>query len=202
MPELRNELLFLGQRKRAQYDIVAGAENQVTRRDAPQVAGSLGVKLAPDNNCAQEAALSRLILVIRLQHYLKKMSAAKPPSCPAVLRDRASKQFFRVSNGKPRTGRVQADDLALSVRQRKQVAMAGLPRAFAGILDRRRVSVSQVCRRGEQVGLTGQHHLTLVLNGLDRQDGVASVLLDLPLDLGLSRGAHYKQSGASEHSRK
>jgi len=38
-----------------------------------------------------------------------------------------------------------------------------------------------------------------VLNGLDRQD---SVLLDLPLDQGLSRMTHYKQSGGSERSRK
>src|SRR5260370_9426356 len=111
------------------------------------------------------------------------MAAVKSPPCRTVLRSRASKQFFCVTNGKPRTGRVQADDLALSVRQRKQVAIAGLPRVFAAILDRRRVSVSQVCRRGEQVGLTGQHHLTLVLNGLDLLDGVASVLLHLPLNL-------------------
>ena len=40
-----------------------------------------------------------------------------------------------------------------------------------------------------------------MLNGLDRQEGVAGVLLDLPLDLGLSRVTHYKQSGGSERSR-
>jgi len=45
----------------------------------------------------------------------------------------------------------------------------------------------------------GQQHLSLVLNGLDRQD---SVLLDLPLDQALSRMTHYKQSGGSERSRK
>jgi hypothetical protein len=77
-----------------------------------------------------------------------------------------------------------------------------LPWVFAGILDRRRVSVSYVCQSREQVGLAGQHHLSLVLNGLDREEGVAGVLLDLPVDLGLSRVTHYKQSGRGERSRK
>jgi len=49
---------------------------------------------------------------------------------------------------------------------------------------------------------SGQQHLSLVLNGLDSQEGVAGVLLDLPLDLGLSGVTHYKQSGGSERSRK
>jgi hypothetical protein len=77
---------------------------------------------------------------------------------------------------------VQGDNLAFSVRQREQVAIAELPWVLAGILDRRRVTVSHVCQRREQVGLAGQQHLSLVLNGLDRQDGIASVLFDLPLD--------------------
>ncbi len=93
---------------------------------------------------------------------------------------------------------MQGDDLALSVRERKQVAITGLPWILAGILDRSRVSFSEVSQRREQVSLVAQHHLSLVLNGLDRQKGVAGVLLDLPLDLGLSRMTHYKQSGASE----
>jgi len=41
-----------------------------------------------------------------------------------------------------------------------------------------------------------------MLNSLDRQKGVAGILLDLPLDLGLGRVTHYKQSGASERRRK
>ena len=47
-----------------------------------------------------------------------------------------------------------------------------------------------------------QHHLTLVLNRLDRQEGVAGVLLDLPLDLSLSRVTHHQQRDASDRSRK
>jgi hypothetical protein len=95
---------------------------------------------------------------------------------------------------------VQGDNLTFSVRESKQVAIARLPWVFAGILDRRRVSIYYVCQSRAQVGLAGQHHLSLVLNGLDRQEGVAGVLLDLPLDLGLSRVTHYRQSGGSERS--
>jgi len=58
---------------------------------------------------------------------------------------------------------VQGDNLAFSVRESKQVAIARLPWFFAGILDRRRVSISYVCQSREQVGLAGQHHLSLVL---------------------------------------
>jgi hypothetical protein len=43
-----------------------------------------------------------------------------------------------------------------------------------------------------------QHHLSLVLNGLDRQEGVTGILLNLPLHLSLRRMTHYKQGGASE----
>ena len=43
-----------------------------------------------------------------------------------------------------------------------------------------------------------QHHLTLVLNGLDCQERIAGILLDLPLDLGLSRVTHHQQSDARE----
>ena len=97
---------------------------------------------------------------------------------------------------------MQGDNPAFSVRQREQVTIAELPRVLASILDRRRVSVSHVGQRREQVGLARQQHLSLVLNGLYRQDGIAGLLLDLPLDLGLSRLTHYKQSGGSERSRK
>jgi hypothetical protein len=41
-----------------------------------------------------------------------------------------------------------------------------------------------------------------MLNGLDRQEGVPGVLLDLPVDLGLRRVTNYKQSGGGERSRK
>ncbi len=44
---------------------------------------------------------------------------------PTSLPERVSKLFFRVSDGKPRAGRVQGDNLALSVRQRKQVTLFG-----------------------------------------------------------------------------
>jgi len=40
-----------------------------------------------------------------------------------------------------------------------------------------------------------------VLSRLNCQEGVTGVLLDLPLNLGLSRVTHYKQSGGSERSR-
>jgi len=97
---------------------------------------------------------------------------------------------------------VQGDNPALSICESEQVAIARLPWVFAGILDRLRVSVSNECQSREQVGLAGQHHLSLVLNGLDCQEGVAGVLLDLPVDLSLSRVTHYKESGGSERSRK
>src|SRR6266436_4666809 len=105
------------------------------------------------------------------------MSARKPPSSRTILLHRAAQQLFGIANRKPRTGRVQGDNSAFSVRERKQVAIVRLPWILAGILDRRRIPVSEVGQRREQVGLVTQHHLSLVLNGLDGQEGVAGVLL-------------------------
>jgi len=48
-----------------------------------------------------EVAFPWLILVIRLQHHLKKMRAIKPPSGTTTLYERASKEVFSASNGKP-----------------------------------------------------------------------------------------------------
>src|SRR6266481_2102897 len=104
------------------------------------------------------------------------MSARKPPSARTILLQRAAKQLLGVGNRKPRAGRVQRDNFASSVRERKQVAIAGLPWILAGILDRRRIPVSEVRQRRQQVGLVAQHHLSLVLNGLDGQEGIAGVL--------------------------
>jgi len=47
-----------------------------------------------------------------------------------------------------------------------------------------------------------EHHLVLMLNGLDRQEGVAGVLLDLSTDLELGELAHGKQRAPGKHSGK
>jgi len=59
-----------------------------------------------------------------------------------------------------------------------------------------------ICKRCQQVSLSAQHYLSLVLNALDRQHGVARVLFDLPLSLGLSRVTHRQQCAAGKDSGK
>ncbi len=92
-------------------------------------------------------------------------------------------QFFSRINGKVRAGRAQGHNLAFFVRQREEVAVARLPGVFAGLLNRLCVPASDISQRCEHVALAAKHHFALMLNRLDRQEGVTGILVDLPPNL-------------------
>ena len=93
---------------------------------------------------------------------------------------------------------MQGDNLAFSVRERKQVAIAELPRVLAGILDRRRVRFSRMLtsRVGRPCGSASS------LAGSERP-GLSGRRCGRPVGFAFGLGPeHYKESGGSERSRK
>src|ERR1700730_1482524 len=136
--ELAREFLILGRRERASHDIAAVTEDELARRNRPEVTGR--VDATTDNHCAEEGAFRWRAIIEGLQYDLIEALAAIPPPCGVAFFERATKQIFGSSDGELQGGRVQGDDFAAPVGEHKQITVVRLPGVLADILDRRSVA--------------------------------------------------------------